>query len=893
MVHRRTAGLLASTILAAVGAAPLNAQTSPPPAPADAASAADPGPTPSAPDTTQLEEIVVTARKRSEALHDVPISIGAVSGEALQEQNLKRLVDIQFKVPNLRIAESPIGTTISIRGVYSGINQGFEQSVATYIDGVHHGRAQQSRMPFLDVERVEVLRGPQSILFGKNAIAGALNITSAQPKARFGAYAIGNYSPNYDEWETTGAVWGPLTDKVRARVAARYHEGDGYMQNLTLDRPEAQRDDWQLRGLIDADVTERLTVSVKAEAGKFDVTGRELETVGDDPSVSTTQLFAGLTYAEILTNTGAVPVNTRIAGANAATGMELLPLPAAGLDVLDMVKNGKRHSNGDLSSNKSQTYVFKADYSLDAGVITAISGYNRFKYDETCDCDMTGADLFKSGIQETYKQFSQEIRYVSEKGRLFEVIAGGFYQWSRDEYADQINIAADSPLVPLVFNQAYAAAYQPAFQAFLASNPGDVPGATAAGRAAGNQAGAAGLALADTRSAREARVTTNLWSAFGQLTWNPTPKVHINFGGRLNYEKKKGRRNLEVQAIDGSELTGLQALVAPLAYAGAFRVTSSNLDAIAAAGIPGISDQAAGALVAFGSLPVDDELSKWRFTPSLIGQYEPNDDVMLYASYTVGAKSGGFDYRANNKGASATMEEAFSFSDEKATNYEVGAKLRFWGGRAELNSALFYTDYNDLQISVFDGTLGFNVGNAAKARIYGLETDARVALTRQLTARGSFAWTDFKFKDYKTAQCYPGQTENVTDAANGLCDLTGRTNQLVAKYSGTGALDYRTALTPNLELIASTDIFFTDKYFASQTLDPRVVQKAYAKVNARIALAGSSRWEVAVLGKNLTNRKPLTFGDVSPLAYSVFGAYNNFELFGEGRTFVLQGRIEF
>ena len=103
----------------------------------------------------------------------------------------------------------------------------------------------------------------------------------------------------------------------------------------------------------------------------------------------------------------------------------------------------------------------------------------------------------------------------------------------------------------------------------------------------------------------------------------------------------------------------------------------------------------------------------------------------------------------------------------------------------------------------------------------------------------------------------------------------------------------RTALTPNLELIASTDIFFTDKYFASQTLDPRVVQKAYAKVNARIALAGPGRWELAVLGKNLTNRKPLTFGDVSPLAYSVFGAYNNFELFGEGRTVVLQGRIEF
>ena len=891
MVNRFTGALLASTILAAFAASPAEAQT-PAPSPVPDTPGTDAA-TPPPSDKAQLEQIVVTARKRSEALHDVPISIGAVSGETLQNQNLKGLADVQFKVPNLTIAESPIGTTISIRGIYSGVNQGFEQSVGIYVDGIHYGRAQQSRMPFLDVERVEVLRGPQSILFGKNAIAGALNITTATPKSHFGAYAIGDYSPEHDEWETAGAVWGPLSDKIRVRLAGRYHQTDGYMTNLTLHRSEAQRDDWQLRGVIEADVTERLTVSAKAEAAKFDVTGREMEPIGNDPSMSANPLFAGLSYAEILTNTGTVPVNTRIAGINAASGMELMALPPAGADVFDMVKNGKRHSNGDDSNNRSQTFVFKADYSLDHGVITAISGYNHFKYDETCDCDMTGAKLFSSGLQETYKQFSQEIRYVSEKGRRFDVIAGGFFQWNRDDYADQINIAADSLLPPLVFDQAYAQAYQPAFQAWLATHPGDFPGAVVAGRAAGNQAGAAGLSLANTRSARRAQVNADLWSAFGQLTWNATRSLHVNFGGRLNYEKKTGRRDLEVQSIDGSDLAGLQALAAPLAYAGAFMVTSSNLNTIAAAGIPGISNQAVADLAALGALPVKGSLAKWRFTPSLVAQYEPSRDVMLYASYTMGAKSGGFDYRANNKGASATMDQAFEFADEKATNYETGAKLRFLDGRGELNTALYYTDYKDLQISVFDGVLGFNVGNAAQARVYGLEADARFAVTRHLTARTSFAWTDFKFKDYKTGQCFPGQTDHVTDAAHGLCDFTGKTNQLVAKYSGTAALDYRAPLTHNLELMASTDLFYTSKYNAAPTLDPRLVQSGFTKVNARIGVGEPGRWELAVLGKNLTNRKPLSFADVTPLAYSVFGAYNNFELFGEGRTLVLQGRIEF
>jgi outer membrane receptor protein involved in Fe transport len=132
-----------------------------------------------------LEEIIVTAAYREQGLQDVPVSISAVSGDMLTEAALQKAEDIQFLVPNFTLTETGIGTNAFIRGIGSGINQAFEQSVGTYIDGVHYGRAQQWRSPFLDVERVEVLRGPQSILFGKNSVAGAVNITTARPTEEF------------------------------------------------------------------------------------------------------------------------------------------------------------------------------------------------------------------------------------------------------------------------------------------------------------------------------------------------------------------------------------------------------------------------------------------------------------------------------------------------------------------------------------------------------------------------------------------------------------------------------------------------------------------------------------------------------------------------------------
>ena len=785
-------------------------------------------------------EIIVTARKRSERLQDVPLSIAAVSGQTMQEQGVRKIEDLQTKVPNLKMTETGIGSNIAIRGIFSGVNQGFEQSVGTYIDGIHYGRAQQSRAPFLDVQRVEVLRGPQSILFGKNSIAGALNIISAQPTDQLDGYVQGNYQLDSDDWELLGAVSGPITDRVRARIAGRVHSGDGFIKNMTLDRSEPQRDDWNLRGIVDWDVTDDLTLSFKAEHGEFDTKGRNIEVYNELPSIAGAP-FGGKTYAQILTLLGA-----------------FFPTDSVVVDpsVLNNVKDDKRSSNGDTSDNKSTTYVMTANWDTGIGQLTSITGFNKFNYSEDCDCDFTGATILTVDLDEKYEQFSQEIRLASDTLGKFEYIVGGFYQTSDHSYRDSINIPINSALV-------------------LAANL---------------KSALAGDRIADTRAAREANVETDILSAFGQLTYKFNDHFRVTVGGRVTHEKKEGDRTLTIQNINGSALPAAQTVWAPLVYGQLFHISSTNLTTIAGMGLPGLSAAAQGLLNAYGTHPVEGKISKTGFVPSVVAQYDINDDIMFYGSFTKGTKSGGFDFRGNNRGFLATMDDAFAFDEEKATNWEAGAKTRFLDGRAIFNAALYHTDIKDLQVSVFDGVLGYVVGNA-DARTQGIEVDGRFAVTPHLTLRAAGALTDFEFKKYPNGQCYPGQAP---DGANGQCDYKGKTNQLVPDWQATLAIDWNHAITSDLELRTTADMFASDGYFLSPTLDPNQVQDSYAKLGMRLALGDRGRrWEVAILGKNLTDERTVSMGVGTPLAFSTFGAYSQANVVDEGRTFTLQGRFNF
>ena len=190
----------------------------------------------------KLEEIIVTAQKRAESLQDVSVSVTALDGEKLSDFGVARLEEITAYVPNFVMSETGIGTNIYIRGIGSGINQGFEQSVGMYRDGIYYGRAQLARSPLFDMERVEVLRGPQVTLFGNNSIGGAVSITTAPPTDEFEASLGILRDFDHGEREKTFIVSGPIDDQFSARFSLRSYELEGYIDNQILNEKEPARD---------------------------------------------------------------------------------------------------------------------------------------------------------------------------------------------------------------------------------------------------------------------------------------------------------------------------------------------------------------------------------------------------------------------------------------------------------------------------------------------------------------------------------------------------------------------------------------------------------------------------------------------------------------------------
>ena len=218
-----------------------------------------------------LEEVVVTAQKRSENIQDVPISITAVSGVKIAEAGISDMDDLAAYVPNLDISTGN-NTQIRMRGLGSGLNKGFEQSVGMYIDGVYHGRDRSYRGSLLDLERVEVLRGPQGILFGKNTIAGAINISTAKPTQDLNREIGLSYGSN-NRKKVNAMISGSLSDNFSARLAVMGESQDGYIDNSLPAVDGVETEDTIVRASFLWDVSDTLEATLKLEHGKFERLG--------------------------------------------------------------------------------------------------------------------------------------------------------------------------------------------------------------------------------------------------------------------------------------------------------------------------------------------------------------------------------------------------------------------------------------------------------------------------------------------------------------------------------------------------------------------------------------------------------------------------------------------
>ncbi len=436
------------------------------------------------------EEIVVTAQRREQRLQDVPVSVSVVTGAALQSAAIRSVQDLASRLPNLRIVEGPASDLLNIRGIGSGLNTGFEQSVATFVDGVYRGRGRAIRAALFDLDRVEVLKGPQSTFFGNNAIAGALNITTRKPGKDLDYNASALYTPEDKEYVFEGGISLPVSDTFAVRAAGRLSGTDGFVRNDLLDRDEARSREKLVRLSARFEPGETYRSDLRADIGSTHTRGAfPWEVVGCPPA----------------------------AAYGAAAGPCATYLAQSGGKVDDRLDYHAALQDSFFNYRFFETAWTNA---VDIGdhALTSITSYFNHHSDQLVQLVPTptafanGGGLLPAAQAERYRQFTQEIRLQSPTGGTFEYMIGGYYAHGRLNAPLQIAFN----IIPFGFIPLTAPLY----------TPGSAVGASV------------GFRQKDTTK-----------SAFASGTIRPIDHLRINVGLRYTAVDKSAHRTSDLGTI--------------------------------------------------------------------------------------------------------------------------------------------------------------------------------------------------------------------------------------------------------------------------------------------------------------------------------------------------------
>lgn len=330
---------------------------------------------------SQHEEIVVTAQKRAEKLQDVPISLEVVTSETIQDLQIVRFEDLQKYVPNFTVQPTPGANQIYIRGIGSGAqNFAFEQSVSLYVDGVYAGRNRQFMAPFFDVERVEVLRGPQGALVGKNTAAGAISLISAQPTRELeGAAELTALFKRGVSF--SGYVSGPISDTLTGRLAVKIVDQDGYIHNRANDEDVPGEEDTLIRGILKYEPSDNFDITTKLEYTDY-----------------------------------------KVIGTNA---ISIFP----GSDDFEDAEKEAESPFGHPEEDKTRSFnaTVTANFYFGEYTLTSTSAYSRYDATKYTGASSAVPELWLSLQGENFEQWSQEVRLASPVGQTFEFIVGAYY----------------------------------------------------------------------------------------------------------------------------------------------------------------------------------------------------------------------------------------------------------------------------------------------------------------------------------------------------------------------------------------------------------------------------------------------------------------------------------
>jgi outer membrane receptor protein involved in Fe transport len=739
----RNLHLVTASVIALTAAAPAFAQDTAPAAPA-------------AEVITDDGEIVVTATGRTQAAQDVPIAVSVVGGEQLENSGISDIRGLRQITPSLQVTtgqSSATGVVLRIRGIgTAGDNPGFEPAVGVFIDGVFRARAGVALADLPPIDRVEVLRGPQGTLFGRNTSAGALSITTQGPSSQFGGYAEGSYG-NLDEIEVKAGITGPISEQLSVRADGGYHKRDGYITDPNTGRQFNNIDRWFARGQAKyetADVTFRL-IGDYAETDESCCgalnTGSGFELLPSGRDTTTTGGVLGFVTSNLIE---ALSANPLVGG---ATGRDGIVRPF-NREARLMATSPNR----DLTERVKEWGISgQLDWQLGDVALTSITAYRDWKATRSQDIDFSGLDrAYRDNYRTGIRDFTQEIRFKgSAFGGALDWLVGGFYLNEELTLTDTVRYGTQADqFVDGVVNQLTRSAALPSGgqlfgtlpgvplmgQVFLASNP-----QLAAAAAAGGPTVLATFLQPIPRTPNGAgqiadnyTVDTEAFAIFTHNIINISDNVSLTLGVRWNRETKDIAANLNASVpactFWQSPTTALyrQALNSAGLFSLAHLYTCN----------PTINSEFNGN---YAGKRTEDE-----FTGTAKLAFKVNDDVLLYGGYDRGYKSGGYNLDRGSfdsvlLGGNGAQISDLEFSNELVDAFEVGVKTNFTR-KFQFNASGFYTEIKGYQNLQFEGSR-FVTRNFAKVISKGIELESVFRPASDLTVMLNYTLLDTEVRD--------------------------------------------------------------------------------------------------------------------------------------------------
>lgn len=689
-----------------------------------------------------LEEVVVTAQKREQAITDVALTVTAISGDVARRTGIEDPRDVAFIATNVDIKNSALGDAnpaITVRGIgMNNFNANNNPSVGVYADEVFLASPAMVNLSMMDVGRIEVLKGPQGTLYGRNATGGAMNIISAKPTREAEGY-VSLSAGEYDTQKLEAAISGPLGETLSGRLSVLYDaQGESFHEYFKADGSTGEFPDSQTSGF-------------RAQlAGDHDRLNWNLSVSYLDQDIGNNPFLAVGGYWNSPEEVFVTPCQGALSGC----------VNTLGLNITD--RNGDPYDHDFQESRVGEMRIesevtsanFTLDYDFGGIELTSITGWI------TQDRNF-GENIWSSPFEEfavvhdeEMEQFSQEFRLSGEADRL-RWLAGVFY-WN--DTFESANLA--------------------------------------------NSADILGILAGVTPAIWDVDQETTAYAAYGSFDYDISDKMMLTVGLRYSDE--------ETDFVGGTQAT----IVDSLAF---------DFFVGAPLGLP------EGITIPFTFL--EDSISESNGDFRVALEYRPNDDLLTYASVTTGFKSGGFF-----GDVTFDQSELEPFESEEVTAYEVGAKASLADGRAQLNAAAFFYDYENIQTLV-PTALTVKLDNLEQADIFGAEVEFLATPAEGLDLRLGLGYLD-------------------TEVSSALPEFDGNQLPNAPELQATGTIRYQMPLSDGMSATIQLDAKYTDDMYRESTNNPWLVVESYTLLNARISLLSEEGgWEVAAWARNLTDEE--------------------------------------